>query len=304
MYKRQINIVGDYISDIEIACGDALALMEQTEMNNRSTWWYHDIPYSETSAESYSGCIDENQFMTELDNLAGRYSVSSRFNICISALLPALIEEYKKDKNSKSYLDLFKLINSQTDSNFVKRRNAIYEFYTRFTTREDSGTFDSMVLGDSAKRVYLSQEKKATYIFIPFQGNVDDWESRLTWDENDNKVIKKKMQINLNAVISREGMMRMLAGTLYSNIPVEIMVTNIDATNSKRVMWQDEEKNIGVMPTFTTGVNNYNVDAAVVVMKYDLYIEILRNLLFRKEFEEHEAKTYAASFREYYKQDR
>lgn len=303
-YKNIINIVGDYISDIEIACGDALALMEQTEMNNRSTWWYHDIPYSETSAESYSGCIDENQFMTELDNLAGRYSVSSRFNICISALLPALIEEYKEDKNSKSYLDLFKLINSQTDSNFVKRRNAIYEFYTRFTTREDSGTFDSMVLGDSAKRVYLSQEKKATYIFIPFQGNVDDWESGLTWDENDNKVIKKKMQINLNAVISREGMMRMLAGTLYSNIPVEIMVTNINATNSKRVMWQDEEKNIGVMPTFTTGVNNYNVDAAVVVLKYDLYMEILRNLLFRKEFEEYEAKTYAASFREYYKQDR
>lgn len=303
-YKNIINIVGDYISDIEIACGDALALMEQTEMNNRSTWWYHDIPYSETSAESYSGCIDENQFMTELDNLAGRYSVSSRFNICISALLPALIEEYKEDKNSKSYLDLFKLINSQTDSNFVKRRNAIYEFYTRFTTREDSGTFDSMVLGDSAKRVYLSQEKKATYIFIPFQGNVDDWESGLTWDENDNEVIKKKMQINLNAVISREGMMRMLAGTLYSNIPVEIMVTNIDATNSKRVMWQDEDKSIGVMPTFTTGVNNYNVDAAVVVMKYDLYMEILRNLLFRKEFEEYEAKTYAASFREYYKQDR
>lgn len=303
-YETIINRVGDYISNIEITHEDAVKLMGQASMNDKDTWWYNDIPYSETDTKSYTGCIEENRFMTKIDILEGRYSISSRFNICISALLPALIEEYKKDKKSKGYLDLFKLINSQTDSNFVKRRNAIYEFYTRFTTREDSGTFDSMVLGDSAKRVYLSQEKKATYIFIPFQGNVDAWESGLTWDENDNKVIKKKMQINLNAVISREGMMRMLAGTLYSNIPVEIMVTNIDATNSKRVMWQDEEKNIGVMPTFTTGVNNYNVDAAVVVMKYDLYMEILRNLLFRKEFEEYEAKTYAASFREYYKQDR
>lgn len=274
-------------------------------MNNRSTWWYHDIPYSETSAESYSGCIDENQFMTELDNLAGRYSVSSRFNICISALLPTLIEQYENDKQSKSYLDLIKIIESlKDDSDFVKRKKAIYEFYTRFTSVEESGAFDTMVLEEDVERVYLSSEKKATYIFIPFQSNTDDWESKLSMNETDGKVQKRKTQIMLNSVITSESVMRMLAGTIYSNIPVEIMVTNVDASSSERIMWQNKEKNIGVMPTFTTGVNNYNVDAAVVVLKYDLYMEILRNLLFRKEFEEYEAKTYAASFREYYKQDR
>lgn len=301
-YKTIINIVGDYISDIEIARGDALALMEQTEMNNRSTWWYHDIPYSETSAESYSGCIDENQFMTELDNLAGRYSVSSRFNICISALLPTLIEQYENDKQSKSYLDLIKIMESlKDDSDFVKRKKAIYEFYTRFTSVEESGAFDTMVLGEDVERVYLSSEKKATYIFIPFQSNTDDWESKLSMNETDGKVQKRKTQIMLNSVITSKSVMRMLAGTIYSNIPVEIMVTNVDASSSERIMWQNKEKNIGVIPMFATGVNNYNADASVVVMKYDLYIEILRQLLFRAEYEDHETKTVAASFREYYK---
>ena len=300
-YEHTINTVGDYVAKyIDVKCRDALELMKDKGLNTRNTNWMLDIPYSQTDDKTYSGCIDENEFMRSLDNIKGDYSVNSRFNICISSVVPELIERLGKEKKGVNYAEVIEATNS--NEKFVARKKAIYEFYTRFTTKTESEDIDEIILGADDKRVYLSDNNKATYIFIPYVTNLEDWSEKLFYDEEKDEVIKNKKQIKLNDVISSEGIIRMLAGTLYSNLPIEITVTNIDASKSKKpVCWFDKENKIGVMPTFKSGVNNYNADASVIVLKYDLYIEILRQLLFRKEYEDYELKTVASAFREYYK---
>lgn len=303
-YEHTINTVGDYVAKyIDVKCSDALELMKDEKLNTSSTDWILDIPYSQTDDKTYSGCINENEFMRSLDNIQGGYSVNSRFNICLSSVVPDLINKLGEEKKDINYAEVIETANQ--NEMFLARKKAIYEFYTRFTTKAELEEINKNILDANDKRYYLSDSNKATYIFIPYVTNIEDWSERLLYDEKNQEVIKNKKQRRLNDVITREGIIRMLAGTLYSNLPIEITVTNIDATKSnKPIYWFDEEDKIGVIPTFKTGVNNYNADASVIVLKYDLYMELLRNLLFRKEFEEYEAKTYAASFREYYKQDR
>lgn len=302
-YETIINRVGVFVSDIDIIHNDALVLMQDETL--RDAWWSCDIPYSETSIETYAiKEFDENVFMERLDSLEGRYVVNSRFNICISSLVPALIEQFKNDGKVKTYLDVINILRTNTDDtevkNLLNRMKSIYKFYTRFTT-QDSSAFDNTVFDEKEDRYYLSEEKKAKYIFIPYQSNIESWEDKIISNEEGEEIRKTKAQTRLSSIITSDNIMRMLAGTIYSNIPIEIVVSDVDATKSNKIIWQDTEKYIGVMPTFVTGVNNYNADASVIVMKYDLYIEILRQLLFRAEYEDYETKTVAASFREYYK---
>lgn len=282
-YKQTLKIVGEYLAyrKIEIKCGDALELMQDSKYNLDDVNWYLDIPYSETDTSTYSGCIDENTFMECLDGLRGNYAVSSRFNMCILYAL--------QSRKPASYVDAITL--AESDENFRKRKNAIYEFYTRFTTEAVSKVFDKNIFNKDTERHYLSSEKQAKYIFIPF---VQAQEVYIQ-SEND---IPKKFEGNL---LTSDGLKRMLASTLYSNIAIEIIITDVDASKCKTVYWQDDNMGIGVMPTFKMGVNNYNNDASVFIMRYDLFMDELRELLYNKEYIDETIKNIAAAFREIYK---
>lgn len=288
-YERVLEIVGEYIKNkgVEIKCGDALEMMGDSKYNYAGVNWYLDIPYSATDTSTYSGCIDENDFMARIKDLKGNYAVSSRFNICV--------KDAFKESSPKSYIESIKL--AENNDKFKARKNIIYEFYTRFTTEEDSKEFDYEVFKEKPKRCYLSSEKQAKYIFIPFVQASDVYAQ--STDDNEKKDNNRKFRANL---LTDDGLKRMLASTLYSNIPIEIIITDveIDEEKCKTIYWQDNDNGIGVIPTFKMGVNNYNNDASVFVMRYDLFINELRDLLYKQVYIEQEARKSAEKLRNYY----
>jgi hypothetical protein len=84
----------------------------------------------------------------------------------------------------------------------------------------------------------------------------------------------------------------MLTATHYSNVPVDIMVTDIDIDLNKMPIQPTFNKegqrseSVYVFPTFKTGVDSsqYMTEPAVIIMKYDKFMKILCSLLYREEW--------------------
>lgn len=325
-YKKWLGYGAECFKKVTVRQKNALNLLKYKSYNKEDTMWYLDIPYAETDSSDYvAQWFDMKKFVEALSNLKGNYIVSSRCNICLpndeKREFVKISKENLNDISEEEIVNLSDCI--KVSDKHVKELN-VFSFFSSFVSeRSDILEFiESLKIEQTVerknkdgekekKKVYkpihtehISNGKEAKYILIPYTKMSEDY-----YDE-DGKV--KRNIIENSSVISEDYVRRMLAATHYSNIPVDIMVTDIDIDLSKMPIQPTynveglKSDSVYVMPTFKTGVDasQYMVEPAVIIMKYDRFMEILCSLLYREEWrhycEEKETRDVAEMFRNLY----
>lgn len=292
----------------------------EVDYNSVNTVWYCDIPYSETDASDYvSESFDVSKFIKALNELKGYYIVSSRYNICcqndFKKLFWGICTDIDTDKNDVKSINIK---DSEKDKFKLKRAN-ILAFYKQFT--DDREYLDQIYkeIKDNVKsakkkkenkksplerlreviETYINVEhNKARYAIIPFtraeEKKKDDIQDKL----RGNQLYKN------NVVLDENTFKRMMQNTVYSNIPVEVMITNIDI---KKDILENREIGDGIwaIPTFKSGndASNYYIEPIVMVVRYDRYLELQYQCLFKEEYlkakQKKDTKTAVELFRSF-----
>lgn len=176
---------------------------------------------------------------------------------------------------------------------------------------------------------HLKDDRAAKYILISFTRSQEEYFDLITdkgKDENGGKgngkdntqntdTAPKPRIVKNNVIINEDYIRRMIASTHYSKVPVEVMVTNagikldldldvdVDLLPIRKI-----NSNMGVLPTFKTGVDSsqYMAEPLVVYMKYETFMDILVQLLYKDAWEKYKekesSKAWAKYFRGIYKQ--
>lgn len=300
-YERWLDIGHECIQGVQIHRGDANVLIggkadpieekgADVPYDSKNTVWYCDIPYSETDASDYvNEFFDVSKFIKALDNLKGYYIVSSRYNVCCQKDFKKLFWGMGTVQEEGESISI-DIIDRDKDKFLLKRAN-ILAFYKQFY--DDRSYLDDIINSieanveqsslkrlQEAAKVYITDEhNKARYVLIPFTRA----------EEKVKDDIKNKMQGNSlyknNVVLDGKSFERMMQNTIYSNIPVEVMITNIDI--KEEVL---SERKIGegiwAIPTFNTGndASNYYVEPIVMVVRYDRFLELQYQCLFAEQY--------------------
>ena len=152
---------------------------------------------------------------------------------------------------------------------FGKELN-VFNFYSSFTDQasEAAEFLEGLKIENQEKAQveHISSDKKAKYICIPYTKMSEEYY------EEDGEV--KKRIVENSSVINEDYVRRMLAFTHYSNVPIEVMVTNIDIDINKmpvRVTYNSngtKSNSVYVVPTFKTGIDagQYMTEPAIVIM--------------------------------------
>lgn len=290
--------------EIKVEREDALKLMLNGKYNEEQTCWYADIPYAETSSADYVAQWFENDtFIDRLSYLKGKYIVSSRCNICLPNKLKKEFMEVDNQQKELVEIDRF------MPDKFIKELN-VYSFFSGFLSEQDdiSRFVDSIeiqsinpVNGEVSTRKivtnHISHENEAKYILIPYT-RMSEVITESEADSSEKGAEKYDVELQRNSSnITEDYVRRMIAATHYSNIPVDIMVTNIDIDlnssdvrktyNGAGVLSED----VYVMPTFKTGVDSsqYFTEPAVIIMRYAKFMEILSSLLYHDEWRDYKS---------------
>lgn len=322
-YKKWLGYGVECFKNVDILQEDALELLGYETYNREDTTWYLDIPYAETDSSDYvTQWFDMKKFVTALSNLKGNYIVSSRCNICLPNAekreLSQISRDDLKDISEDELVDLSKedgISERYTKelnvfsffSSFVDKADDVIKFIESLKIKQDSKEKEEDVKETtcSIETKHISSNKKAEYILIPYTKMSEEY-----YDE-DGRV--KRSLIENSSVISEDYVRRMLAATRYSNIPVDIMVTDIDIDINRMPIQPtydavgQKSESVYVLPTFKTGIDasHYMVEPAVIIMKYDKFMEILCSLLYREEWrcyrQDKEARDSAELFRNLFK---
>ncbi len=291
-YQMYLDYGAECISGVDLKREDALDLMQSEIYNKSETKYYLDIPYAETNDATYvSKVFDQIEFAKRLSELKGTYLVSSRFNICVDA-----------QKNKQAALQ-------------IKKRN-VFKFYSSFVLQDEMKKYVEFL----DKYIEISNEEEsseqkwfnvtrneAKYVFFPFTKSSVDYgmaseNKQFENDSDDKKKRESKYIFKQNAKLTLKYIRRMLTGTQFSNIPVEVMITNADIDTSARSLREIRE-GVWVMPTFKTGIDagTYKAEPVIVVMKYSKYLETLLHTLAPDAWDNfisiHQAKDSAEYFR-------
>lgn len=291
-YQMYLDYGAECISGVCLQRGDALALMQSEIYNKSGTKYYLDIPYAETNDATYvSKFFDQIEFAKRLSELKGTYLVSSRFNICVDT-----------QKNKQAALQ-------------IKKRN-VFKFYSSFVLKDEMKKYVEFL----DKYIEISNEEEsseqkwfnvtgneAKYVFFPFTKSSIDYgmksENKQPENNSDDKEKRESKYIfKQNAKLTLQYIRRMLAGTQFSNIPVEVMITNADIDISAKSLREISE-GVWVMPTFKTGIDagTYKAEPVIVVMEYSKYLETLLHTLAPDAWEAfnsiHQASAAAKYFR-------
>lgn len=307
-YRKWLGYGAECFKKVKVLRKDALKLLCYKSYNTEDTTWYLDIPYVETDSSDYvAHWFDMKNFVKALSNLRGNYIVSSRCNICLpNAEKRELVKISKDELTDITEDEVIKLPDEVTVlaryakelnifsffSSFVDKTDDVMEFIESLKVNQIVKTEDKN--GNSKKEIkvapieteHISTNNKATYILIPYTKMSEEY-----YDE-DNKV--KRSLIENSSVISEDYVRRMLAATHYSNVPVDIMVTNIDIDVNRMPIQPTysaegkKSESVYVLPTFKTGVDasQYMVEPAVMVPMEECkrYCEEEANRKFRAKF--------------------
>ena len=309
-YEKRLDIGHECVTGVAVHRGDANKLFSgkanvmksisdssEVDYDTDNTVWYCDIPYSETDASDYvSEYFDVSEFIQALDQIKGHYIVSSRYNVCCQNDFKKLFWGMGTDDKTET-IDL----NDRKEEKFLLKRANILAFYNQFTDGrkerldqivqniEDNvksakvkkeGEMSPLEKLRKAMNTYIKEERnRACYVIIPFtraeEKKKDDIQDKL----KGNQLYKN------NVVLNENSFKRMMQNTIYSNIPVEVMVTNIEI---KEEVLADREIGDGIwaIPTFKSGndASNYFVEPIVMVVRYDKYLELQYQCLFKEEY--------------------
>lgn len=293
-YQMYLNYGAECISGVDLQREDALDLLQLKIYNKSGTKYYLDIPYAETNDATYvSKVFDQIEFAKRLSELKGTYLVSSRFNICVDA------QKNKQDALQIKKRNVFKFYSSFVLQDEMEEYMKFLDKYIKISNEEES----------SEQKWFNVTGNEAKYVFFPFTKSSVDYgmASKNKQPENnsdDKEKRESKYIFKQNAKLTLEYIRRMLTGTQFSNIPVEVMITNADIDTSARSLRKIEE-GVWVMPTFKTGIDagTYKAEPVIVVMEYSKYLETLLHTLAPDAWEPfisiHRAKDSAEYFKEY-----
>ena len=292
-YQMYLDYGAECISGVNLKRKDALNLLQLKIYNKSGTKYYLDIPYAETNDATYvSKVFDQTKFAKRLSELKGTYLVSSRFNICVDA-----------QKNKQAALQ-------------IKKRN-VFKFYSSFVLKDEMEKYVEFL----DKYIEISNEEEsseqkwfnvtgneAKYVFFPFtKSSIDYGMASVNKQSENNSDDKKKGEskyiFKQNAKLTLKYIRRMLTGTQFSNIPVEVMITNADIDTSARSLREISE-GVWVMPTFKTGIDagTYKAEPVIVVMEYSKYLETLLHTLAPDTWEAFNSSHQSSEAAEYYRE--
>lgn len=265
-YRRWLEWGKKCFAQVEVRREDALEVLKNVGLNKESTVFYLDIPYAETDSSDYvAQWFDTFKFIERLSSCKGTYIVSSRCNVCMP---DGKKEEYK---TKQPRIVVPEQDDEETKEVPANKNDKLFAFYNSFVTEEYAKAYESDVSGyDEESWRHIREGYEAKYVFIPYTKMEEVFENG-------------KKQIAGNATkIDENYVRRMLVATHFSNIPVEVMITNADLQVDTMPIQKLSEK-MYIMPTFKTGIdaNPYLVEPAVIIMKYEAYIDILLGLLFK-----------------------
>lgn len=308
-FRDRLNYGKERFEDVEILQKNALELLKDETYNQEDAVWYLDIPYVETDSTDYvPGWFDVNEFIGNLDKCRGTYIVSSRCNICLPN--ESKVDYSVKTSRGKDISDaLIQYGTKERLPSALEKELNVFLFYNSFISAEFADKYEKVipVLKDDKDApvvpVHLSEERKAKYVLIPYTKMQEDYFE----NHKEDKAYRLKKEANTSK-ISRQYVRRMLAATHFSNIPVEVMITNADLEVDKMPI-QKVGKGVYALPTFRTGVDatQYMVEPVVIILEYETYINILLSLLYHDEYKEYmedeKAKAAAEYFRNKYYTD-
>ena len=280
---------------------DALKLLSYKKYNTTDTTWYLDIPYAETSSADYvAQWFDMKKFINGLSQLEGNYIVSSRCNICLPNVdkqeftavdysedevieeFSVISQKYVKELNVFSFFSSFM---PESDDELYKFIEGLKIKQFKVKKEKDGKVVEKVEIETPIKTTHISKDKKATYILIPYTKMQEEY--YMKGDKLEKRYVEN------SSIISEDYVRRMLTATHYSNIPVDIMVTDIDIDKAKMPVQPaitasgKASENIFVLPTFKTGIDatQYMTEPLVIILKYEKFMEILLSLLYHKEWQ-------------------
>lgn len=295
-YEQAIDNCAEILQKIEIVKGKAEDLLI-ARGNISKCVWYHDIPYSETDASTYSSdWFDEADFVEKLGNCKGDYIIASRFNIC---------------EARKGNLDLVVSKKIKKDDAIKNKEKNIIKFFGRFVSTKIAEQYQDLVIKkfpkeDTDQKAYkdpegkkfanpwthIADSKVAKYICFAFS------QIEAIRSDASNKEVE---YVHNHTNISKDSIRRMLKNTQISNIEVEIMLTNMELNLEKTpVMPVDGESGIWYVPTFKT-LSSYKIEPVTIIMEYEKFmLDMVVFLLSENAYIEGEARALAAAFRDLY----
>lgn len=275
---------------------DVVEVLLLPEYNEKDSVTYCDIPYAETDSTLYvASCFDFDRFVTTLSNFVGKYIVSSRYNICSPA------EVWKMYYG----IEEVKYRNFSNDEIIHMEQKELKEKFPKI-----GGDFNTRV--SNIRKFYKDFKKAdAKYIVLPY---TSVQEILNTEPANSNDKLRKA-KVHNNYALTLEDVERMFKNTIYSNIPVEVMVTNIDmfAQNgvgkSKEIKSEEqylmEEYRLGegvyVIPSVKADAKSsaYFAEPLYLVLEYEKYLDYMQRNLDQDAAIINNAKDDAEFFQQY-----
>lgn len=262
-------------------------------IDNANCVAYCDIPYAETDDTMYvSAFFAFDKFVEALNVFKGDYIVSSRYNICASSDLKKLYyQEYTSDDDNLSD-------DTKEKAELLRKRaKSILKFYYSFLSKDTNKKFEDK---DEDCTGLMDEDRVPKFIVMPYTAKEEKRDGgRVEKKESNNYRLDKE------SVIS--DIEKMLERTMLSNIPVEIMLTNIDMFGNEAssgyalLNHYRLSEDVSVIPTLNADITstNYFAEPIYVVMKYEWYLDRMYENIFESEASE-EPKKAAEMFRSLY----
>ena len=296
-YRSILAMGYERVKDLKINEGknekerDIIALLQTEDYNKESCIAYCDIPYAETSDDMYvSKDFNLGGFVESLNKFKGYYIVSSRYNICAPDNIKTVYYNRLTEGEDKNLNGLDK---------FKKKVKNILNFYFMFTT--EGGTVE--IKDNDTKTVKMEEDRVPKYIVLPYTSkeSVINFKTK-TDDDSKNK--KNKNNYRLDLLENKEDLLddidRMFKNTILSNIPVEVMLTNIDMLDKRNkgteeynlLQYYRIKDGIYALPTLNSEIEslNYNAEPIYLVFEYKIYLEMMVRALSGEEYEKIQAE--------------
>ena len=297
-YREWLENGKSCFAEAKIEREDAIKLLGYKEHNKPSTVFYLDIPYESTDTGDYvPGWFHTNEFFDALSKCEGEYIVSSRCNVCVS-------DEYAKHYKGVSFKELSVQDISdeeilqpkveQKSAKDAKKNKELIKFFVSFLSKGYKEYYEILLSKIGIEPDNIGKQD-AKYILFPYTNA-----ARLV--DNDGK----RMNFNAVSLIDTQYVERMLANTHYTNIPVEVMVTNADLSEALKKVSVYSKDGVYAVPTFKTGVGTvqYKAEPLVIAMEYDYFMRILLRLTYDDNYiafdNKQSTKDIAAAFRKLY----
>ena len=280
-YKYWLEMGRERVKYFDVQNEDVIKLLVSPEYNKKNAVVYADIPYSETDDDTYFiDGFDEAKFLKALNNYKGKYIVSSRYNICANNELKSIYYGVKDVEDEQKFY-------SSDDAKKLKTKvNTIEDFYKAFSgggrmIKEEGEKTEKEVVQIS------NIDNQAKYIIMPY-ADVEEKKNKFELDG------MRKGLLHNNYALTYHDVESMFKRTIFSNIPVEVMVTNIDLKKDRDIRLlnaYDLGDGIRAVPTVVADASStgYHAQPIYLVIEYSKYLELQNLAIHGDEIEEQQA---------------